>query len=260
MNAVVRNFGFGEQLVRAVDRDGEAWFVANDVCAALGIDNARQAVSRLDDDERDGVTISDAIGREQETTIVSEPGVYQLVFRSRKPSAKAFKRWLAHEVIPAIRNTGRYEIPRPSNDGGDEAMFVPYLGTADDRDSIRVAQMIIRNAERLYGPEAGRQYWAKLGFPVPSVDLPPSAYATASDPRPQSMPTEGSVMAWAMACGVNPTRRDATHLRECFASYELWAARNGYWIMPVEKFSRSIKTIFGTEEHPEMIRVIITRK
>ena len=96
--------------VRVVMRDGEAWFVANDVCACLGLSNSRKAVGDLEEDERDDVTISDAIGRSQSTNVISEAGLYSLVLRSRKPEAKAFKRWITHEVLPSIRRTGGYSL------------------------------------------------------------------------------------------------------------------------------------------------------
>ena len=81
------------------------WFVAADVCRALGLENSRQTLSYLDDDEK-GVIISDALGGKQEMSTINEPGLYSLILRSRKPEAKAFKRWITHEVIPAIRKTG----------------------------------------------------------------------------------------------------------------------------------------------------------
>ena len=96
--------------VRVVLRDGEPWFVAKDVCACLAIANHRDAVSLLEEDERDGVGITDSIGRAQTVTAVSEAGLYSLVLRSRKPEAKAFKRWITHEVLPSIRKTGGYSL------------------------------------------------------------------------------------------------------------------------------------------------------
>ena len=93
--------------MRAVTLDGEPWFVAADVCRALGLGNSSMAVSKLDDDEK-GVITSDTLGGKQEMSTINEPGLYSLILRSRKPEAKAFKRWITHEVIPAIRKTGGY--------------------------------------------------------------------------------------------------------------------------------------------------------
>lgn len=103
------NDKFGD--VRALSVDGEPWFVAKDVCDALGLNNSRKAVARLDDDEK-GVTSSDTPGGEQRVQIVSEPGLYKLIMRSRKSEAKAFQRWVTHDVLPAIRRTGGYMVAR----------------------------------------------------------------------------------------------------------------------------------------------------
>ena len=88
---------------RSKTLEGEPWFVAADVCRVLGLGNSSQAIAKLDDDEKSGVIISDPHGREQVTRFISESGLYALVLSSRKPEAKAFKRWITHEVI---RKTG----------------------------------------------------------------------------------------------------------------------------------------------------------
>lgn len=102
---IFNNPDFGE--VRTLNIDGEPWFVAVDVCKALEIRNNRDAMARLDDDEK-GVALTDTLGGAQNLTTVNEPGLYTLVLSSRKPEAKAFKRWITHDVIPAIRKTGGY--------------------------------------------------------------------------------------------------------------------------------------------------------
>lgn len=95
--------------VRVAECNGEPWFVASDVCRALGID--RTQTRRLDEDEK-GVYSAQTPGGQQEIGIVNEPGLYTLVLGSRKPEAKAFKRWITHEVIPSIRKTGSYSVPQ----------------------------------------------------------------------------------------------------------------------------------------------------
>ena len=90
--------------VRFVVIDGEGWIVAADVCRALEIKNHRDAVSTLEEDEKDDVGIPDAIGRNQPTTIINEYGLYRLMFKSRTKEAKKFQRWACHEAIPkAVR-------------------------------------------------------------------------------------------------------------------------------------------------------------
>lgn len=105
---VFENAQFGN--VRVVMKEDGPWFVAADVCHALEIGNNRMATDRLDEDEK-GVSLIDTPGGKQEMCTVSEPGLYTLVLGSRKPEAKAFKRWITHEVIPAIRKTGTYFAP-----------------------------------------------------------------------------------------------------------------------------------------------------
>ena len=95
--------------VRVVMRDGEPWFVAKDVCECLDLGNPSQAIARLEDDER-WLISNEALRANGETAVVSEPGLYSLVLGSRKPEAKAFKRWVTHEVLPSIRKTGGYGI------------------------------------------------------------------------------------------------------------------------------------------------------
>jgi anti-repressor protein len=94
--------------VRTVIIDGEPWFVAIDVCQALDIANSRDAVNRLDEDGVGTTDIIDSMGRGQTPTIINESALYELAFQSRKPEAKRFRRWITHEVIPAIRKTGSY--------------------------------------------------------------------------------------------------------------------------------------------------------
>ena len=99
---IFTNEQFGQ--IRTINQNGEPWFVAADVCQILELSNPSVAISRLDDDERAKFNL----GRQGEGYAVNEPGLYSLVLGSRKAEAKAFKRWITHEVIPAIRNHGMY--------------------------------------------------------------------------------------------------------------------------------------------------------
>jgi len=109
---VFQNRQFGE--VRTIMRDGEPWFVAADVCRALEVNNSRDAVARLDGDEKTAVDLTDTssngVIQKRAMTLVSESGLYSLVLGSRKPEARLFKRWITHEVIPSIRKHGVYAI------------------------------------------------------------------------------------------------------------------------------------------------------
>ena len=89
---------------------GEPWFVGKDVCNLLGLVNHKKSLQALDDDERRGVTISDPIGRNQQVNCINESGLYHLIFISRKPEAKAIRRWVTGTVLPSIRRTGSYTV------------------------------------------------------------------------------------------------------------------------------------------------------
>ncbi len=104
-------FKFNDIEVRTVIEEGKPWWVARDVCNVLAIANERDAISRLDRDERMAVGIADsATGADKAHMAVSESGLYSLILRSRKPEAKAFKKWVTSEVLPAIRTTGAYAV------------------------------------------------------------------------------------------------------------------------------------------------------
>lgn len=154
----VQNFAFEEQLVRVAKRDGEHWFVGKDVCECLGIGKHHQALDELDQDER-GTCAVGTPGGEQVMVVISEPGVYRLVFRSRKPEAERFKRWLAHEVLPSLRKTGRF---------GVEAAAAP--APCDIREEPLLHKLhILREARAIHGRAVAALLWRRLGLP----DVPP---------------------------------------------------------------------------------------
>lgn len=101
-------FEYGESKVRVIIKNGEPWFVARDVCDILELTNITDTLKRVDRDDLDTTEVIDSIGRKQQVYIVSEPGLYVLVFESRKPEAKPFKKWVTSEVLPQIRKTGSY--------------------------------------------------------------------------------------------------------------------------------------------------------
>ena len=102
----VFTFNASNQQVRTVIIDGQPYFVAKDVCDVLGHTNPSVAIQMLDDDER----AKQCLGRQGETWVVNESGLYHLIFQSRKAEAKVFRKWVTSEVLPALRKTGRYEV------------------------------------------------------------------------------------------------------------------------------------------------------
>lgn len=123
MNNEIQQFDFkGASLRTLTDEAGEPWFVAKDVCDILGHSNVSMALDRLDDDERSKFNL----GRQGETNIVNEAGLYVLVLGSRKPEAHEFQRWVTHEVLPSIRKHGGYMV-------GQERMTPEQMALASMR-------------------------------------------------------------------------------------------------------------------------------
>lgn len=139
--AAVYSFPETGQDVRIVTIGGDPWFVAADVCRILDIGRPQDSVRHLDGDER-GRCLVDTPSGAQQMLIVSEPGLYSLMLRSRKPEARSFRRWVLHEVLPAIRKTGGY---------GNAAKGVRTVDTLSRRD---LAEMIIAEADRADAAES----------------------------------------------------------------------------------------------------------
>ena len=106
-NNAIQIFNYKEQQVRTVDIDGEAWFVAKDVCDILGLKNITNALKSLDKDELTFKLLKSG-GEKREMKLVNESGIYNLIFRSYKPVAKQFRHWVTHDVLPSIRKHGAY--------------------------------------------------------------------------------------------------------------------------------------------------------
>lgn len=129
---IFSNDEFGK--VRTVVIDHEPWFVGKDVASALGYANTKDAIIRHvdEDDKKRGVVFRDPLGVEQTPVLINESGVYALIFASKLPKAKAFKRWVTAEVLPTLRKKGYYAIKPKKDDGWDQKMvkrtkdFVEY--------------------------------------------------------------------------------------------------------------------------------------
>ena len=164
-------FKFNENDVRTVTRDGEPWFVAVDICKALGYLNTSKAVGdHLDADEK-GVTTGYTLGGEQKLTVINESGLYALVLRSRKPEARKFAKWVTSEVLPAIRKTGKFDVRTHTG---------PL--TKEMRETIK--SLVIERAKALpYGKQAGAiiKAWSALKshFGVSYKEIPCDKYTEA---------------------------------------------------------------------------------
>lgn len=143
---VITHPQFGE--IRSVIIKGEPMFVVKDLCEVLGIVNSRDTTSRLDDDER-GVSIVPTSSGAQEMNIVNESGLYNLIFQSRKPEAKQFRKWVTSEVLPAIRRQGFYVHPS---------------ATLSNKDVKRLQRLMLENVGKFIIKEDVRKCCHKFGF------------------------------------------------------------------------------------------------
>lgn len=140
----------------AINIDGEPWFIAKEVCDVLEIKNSRDAVSRLDDDEK-RVSVLPTPSGNQSKSIISESGLYAFIFKSKKESAKKFRKWVTKEVLPAIRKNGAYGINR-----FETPNFVVRFNDNWDRTEKGYFSVIGELFVRLYGK------FEQLGYQIPN--------------------------------------------------------------------------------------------
>ena len=168
MSTKVMEFKFGDQTLKAVlGEDGEVWFVASEVCEILEISKYRDAVARLDEDERMPLVV-DTLGGAQRVASISESGLYSLVMTSRKPDAKKFKKWVTSEVLPSIRKSGRYNSEKAA----------PALGTIEApstqermQGAMSVAGTLIDIGEAVLGEAGLRRRVPKLSHAEVALGL-----------------------------------------------------------------------------------------
>lgn len=141
---VFENEKFGK--VRTTVIGGEPWFVLKDVCDSLGLSTPARVAERLEDDEVSQTHFIDALGRKQQTTIVNEAGLYNVIIRSDKPISKEFRRWITHEVIPTIRKTGGYVA-------NDRLFIDTYLPGANQR-TVMLFEAILGQVRNLNAEKA----------------------------------------------------------------------------------------------------------
>lgn len=109
-------FNYNGNVVRTVQIDGEPWWVLKDVCGVLDIEQPTRVAERLEEDEVSQTHVIDSLGRKQNTYIINESGLYNVILRSDKPQAKPFRKWVTNEVLPSIRKTGGYQLPQMSKE------------------------------------------------------------------------------------------------------------------------------------------------
>jgi hypothetical protein len=168
----VSTFVFSDQEIRVAGTPDRPLWAAMDVCNVLEIKNHGNAIGRLDDDEKDDIRLTDSIGRTQAVIGVTESGLYSLVLSSRKPQAKAFKKWITSEVIPAIRRSGSYSIQPPQPEPSGNPELAQLLG------NLELARMMgfDLSGDRKIAPSARAKIAEIIGLsPVPVAISRPSA-------------------------------------------------------------------------------------
>lgn len=161
------SFSFAEQSVRVIERDDGPWWIAADLAEILGYRDTYDLTRNLDDDEKGTHNVRPLYsgntphGGPQEMTIISESGLYNAIFRSRRPEARAFRRWVTGTVLPQIRRTGSFALL------ADEPAHDPTPPVPLDYDPTRLVAgvSVVREARRLFGPQAARTLWLEVGLP-----------------------------------------------------------------------------------------------
>lgn len=279
LNAVVQLHG---DEVRADSRDVAAAFEKNHRDVLRAIDSMiKQEPCLTPAQFCAGVYSMEVTGRQQHRHFLMTRDGFALLAMGFT-GQKALKWKLAY-----IEAFNRMEAALKEKAANDTLSMIPtpYLGTKDDANQIRTAVLLVRECKDLFGPQAGREMWQKLGFPIPGVDMSPapsppppaenahragareapcagqtSKAASFAAPTVIAAAPEGDLYSWAAKVGIKPSRRDATSVTDLFESYAQWCSATRQQLMPPLKFAQAVKMLFGTEEHPEMIRVIIARK
>lgn len=164
MNNEIQQFDFkGAALRTLTDETGEPWFVLKDCMSILDLGNPTETVKMFDEDEFSTTEVIDSIGRRQQAYIISEPGLYRLVMRSRKPEAKEFQRWVTHEVLPQIRKTGGYI---PTTDADDDMTILAKAVMIGQRTMEEQKQRIADQQSRIDELQPKASAWDNF------VDIP----------------------------------------------------------------------------------------
>lgn len=142
MSNEIQQFDFkGAALRTLTDENGEPWFVLKDCMSILDLGNPTETVKMFDDDEFSTTEVIDSIGRRQQAYIISEPGMYRLVMRSRKPEAKEFQRWVTHDVLPSIRKHGAYITQQTLDKALTSPDFLIQLATKPKEEQEKVKEL-----------------------------------------------------------------------------------------------------------------------
>lgn len=236
MSNAIQPFAFEDHLVRTImDDGGEPWFVAKDVCRVLGIGwKGSATMGPLDDDEKDMVTLSTS-GGDQELLVVSESGLYALVFRSRKPQAREFSRWVCKEVLPSLRRTGRYALTSESLEDA--------LANLSPRVRLHCLRLAVQVALAANAPQGVEATFARFCSLV--KERPTEERATAHD-------LPGLLRQFVQQC-CRPQAGSCLSGRDLYEAFLRWCKTAG--IAP----GCTIKAVSSTVQALDLLRVRQTR-
>lgn len=179
MNNEIQKFDFkGAALRTLTDETGEPWFVLKDCMSILDLGNPTETVKMFDEDEFSTTEVIDSIGRRQQAYIISEPGLYRLVMRSRKPEAKEFQRWVTHEVLPQIRRTGGYI---PTSEADDDMTILAKAVMIGQRTMEEQKQRIAAQQSRIDELQPKASAWDNF------VDIPDALSVRDSAKLPSNL-------------------------------------------------------------------------
>lgn len=171
-------FNYGETAVRVVMIDGGPWFVLADLCKVLDLTNPSMVADRIEDDALSTTEVTDSLGRTQRARIVSEPGMYEVIFLSRKPEAVAFKRWITGEVLPQIRKTGGYGAPAALP---DRKTLAQWVVDAEER-AEREAAARVEAEQRARELAAPASAWTHMADSAGDYSVADAAKVLSRDP------------------------------------------------------------------------------
>lgn len=236
MSNAIQPFAFEDHLVRTImDDGGEPWFVAKDVCCVLGIEwKGSATMGPLDDDEKDMVTLSTS-GGDQELLVVSESGLYALVFRSRKPQAREFSRWVRKEVLPSLRRTGSYALTSESLEDA--------LASLSPRVRLHCLRLAVQVALAANAPQGVEATFARFCSLV--KERPTEERATAHD-------LPGLLRQFVQQC-CRPQAGSCLSGRDLYEAFLRWCKTAG--ITP----GCTIKAVSSTVQALDLLRVRQTR-
>lgn len=185
------SFAYTSIPVRVILIDDQPWFVASDIASILGYRDAANMARNLDEDEKATHMVSTP-GSDQPMTVISESGLYNAIFKSRRDEAQAFRKWVTADLLPTLRRTGRYSL-------ADRAQ--PLVSADIDPPRIMAAVALANAARKLYGLATARRVWVQCGLPVAPEDRP-------GDDRAD--PLAATIAGWA-------SDQDGFSIEECAA-------------------------------------------